>query len=677
MKNRLDEESSPYLRQHAANPVHWMPWGPEALALAQEQNKPILLSIGYSACHWCHVMAHESFEDADTAALMNAYFINIKVDREERPDLDKLYQAAQQMLSGRSGGWPLTMFLTPQQQPFYGGTYFPPQSRHGLIAFPDLLTRIHEVFTQEADKIHQQIEVVQHNLAQMNAAARAFEGEPDPGLMDTFVDELLRLHDAAEGGFGQAPKFPQAAMLFLAQTLVAEEHAPSTLAKALQTSLQKMAQGGLQDHVAGGFFRYSVDDAWMIPHFEKMLYDNGQLLSLYARAARHNPLRLYKDAMQSIWHWLRDEMRHPGGAFYAALDADSEGEEGKFYVWDKAFLKTRLDEPAYRVLAEVYGLHRSANFESQWHLHQYRSHAENSQQLKLIEADYHALRITALQQLKALREQRVRPARDDKILCAWNALVIEGLALAARLHDEAECAGMAQQALDWIYQNLYQNGRLQAVWRPNQSPLNAYLDDYAYLLQALWQMLQLRWKSSDLTVAVALAETLLEQFEDQQTGGFYYTSADHESLIQRPRTWQDEAVPNAASVAALNLHRFGLLLSEPRYIQAAQKALRSVYANVQKYPLAAPGFVQLLKELQHAPRLTVLRADTCPEAWQAWRRDPHQWFFCIAADAVDLPDALAQKSADSDQDLAWICEGQRCYAPVSDPDQWAAMQAPE
>jgi len=364
MANELAGESSPYLRQHADNPVNWLPWSRHALALAREQNKPILLSIGYSACHWCHVMAHESFEDKATAALMNQHFINIKVDREERPDIDRIYQTAHQLIARRPGGWPLTMFLSPDDcLPFYGGTYFPDKPRHGMIAFGDLLERIAEIFAQEPDKIKQQGQAIQQALIDIEIRENQNQSGADIGALDTFDNQLLKAYDAKFGGFGQAPKFPQPAILL--QTLGRAFHQPpeSPVYRAIDFSLQQIALGGIQDHLGGGFYRYSVDDKWMIPHFEKMLYDNGQLLQLFAQAFRLTDKALFRDTVDGILAWLEREMRTTSGAFYAALDADSEGVEGKFYLWAPVEVEQIVGSEAYPAFAYRYGLDQAANFE--------------------------------------------------------------------------------------------------------------------------------------------------------------------------------------------------------------------------------------------------------------------------------------------------------------------------
>ncbi|HEX7418110.1 MAG TPA: thioredoxin domain-containing protein, partial [Steroidobacteraceae bacterium] len=476
-RNRLTEETSPYLRQHADNPVDWYPWGSEALERARHEHRPILLSIGYSACHWCHVMAHESFEDEDTARLMNERFVNIKVDREERPDLDRIYQIAHQMLAQRTGGWPLTMFLMPDdQRPFFSGTYFPKDARHGLPAFRQVLERVADYFAGHETELRAQ------NDALMNAFADLIPPPAEPGaeLRDAPLiecrAELARSFDARFGGFGGAPKFPHATTI---ERLLRDWHASSaqgapdaqTLAM-LTLTLTRMGEGGLYDQVGGGFSRYSVDEYWMIPHFEKMLYDNGALLAAYAAAALATGDRLYARIAQQTAAWMIRDMQSPQGGFYSSLDADSEGHEGLFYVWERAQVQQALTGAEFSVLARRFGLDRGPNFEGKWHLHAFvpleEIAREQSQALgrECDVAQIEGLLDAARAKLLAIRNARVWPGRDEKILTSWNALAIRGLAIAARslvaapAAQRAALADSATRALDFIRRELWRDGRL-------------------------------------------------------------------------------------------------------------------------------------------------------------------------------------------------------------------------
>jgi uncharacterized protein YyaL (SSP411 family) len=679
MANELAGESSPYLRQHADNPVNWLPWSQQALDKAREQNKPILLSIGYSACHWCHVMAHESFEDETTAALMNQHFINIKVDREERPDIDRIYQTAHQLIARRPGGWPLTMFLSPDScVPFFGGTYFPHKPRYGMIAFADLLERIAGIFQQEPDKINEQSQAIQQALIDIEMRENQNQRAADIAALATFDRQLLESHDAEFGGFGQAPKFPQPAILL--QVLQrAFYHSPGDpVYTAIDFSLQQIALGGIQDHLGGGFYRYSVDDKWMIPHFEKMLYDNGQLLQVFAQAFRLTGKPLFADAVDGIVTWLEREMRTDSGAFYAALDADSEGIEGKFYLWTPVEVEQIIGSEAYPAFAYQYGLDQAPNFEGEWHLHGYYDTPQVLEKFNLDEQEYAALKAGTRAQLLAVRATRIRPGLDDKVLTSWNALVIRGLASAARVFMRQDYFDIAQRCLRAIKNECWRDERLLALSASDDRQLPAYLDDYAHLLQAILDCLQYEWNDSDLAFAVKLADQLLDYFVDQAHGGFFFTASDHEKLIQRPKSWPDEAMPSGNAIAALALHRLGLLTGRQAYIQTAEKALQSVADNINQNPFHAASFVALLEAVNRPPYQIILRGEPAMLAqWRAQilpRLKPDQMAYFIPYDAKDLPQEIAQRLSDKPIS-AWICEGFSCRPPMHELDPLlAALQ---
>jgi uncharacterized protein YyaL (SSP411 family) len=672
MANELTGESSPYLRQHADNPVNWLPWSQQALALARKQNKPILLSIGYSACHWCHVMAHESFEDEATAALMNQHFINIKVDREERPDIDRIYQTAHQLIARRPGGWPLTMFLSPDDcLPFYGGTYFPDKPRYGMIAFGELLERIAEIFTQEPDKIKQQGQAIQQALIDIEIRENQNQSGADIGALDTFDKQLLEAYDAEFGGFGQAPKFPQPAILLQALGRAFHQPPEGSLYRAIDFSLQQIALGGIQVYLGGGFYRYSVDDKWMIPHFEKMLYDNGQLLQLFAQAFRLTGKALFRDTVDGIVAWLEREMCTTSGAFYAAIDADSEGVEGKFYLWTPAEVEQIVGSEAYPAFAYRYGLDQAANFEGKWHLHSYHDTRQVIDKFNLGEQQYASIQDGIREQLLAVRATRLRPGLDDKVLTSWNALAIRGLATAARIFMRQDYFDIAQRCLRTIKNECWRENRLLALSATADKQLPAYLDDYAHLLQAILDCLQYEWSDTDLAFAITLADQLLDYFADEAHGGFFFTATDHEKLIQRPKSWQDEAMPSGNAVAALALHRLGLLTGRHTYVQTAEKALQSVADNVNQTPLHAASFVALLETVNLPPYQIILRGEPAPLAqWRARilpQLKPDQAAYFIPYDARDLPDEIAQRSSDKPI-CAWICEGFSCRPPVYELD---------
>jgi uncharacterized protein len=671
-RNRLAGETSPYLLQHAANPVEWYPWGEEALELARRLDKPILLSIGYSACHWCHVMAHESFEDPASAAVMNELFVNIKVDREERPDLDKIYQIAQQMLTQRSGGWPLTMFLAPgTQRPFFGGTYFPKEQRYGMPAFTDLLRRVSEFYRTHREDIARQSEALQQAFAEMSPPAASADEPITLAPLAAARERLAEQFDAQFGGFGSAPKFPHPTNIeFLLRQwrATAASDAPDLHSLYMATlTLQRMAEGGLYDQLGGGFARYCVDQYWMIPHFEKMLYDNGQLLRLYANAALATGEDLFRRAAVETADWIVRDMQAPGGGYWSTLDADSEGHEGKFYVWDADAVRALVPADVYEVFARRFGLDQPPNFEGHWHLHAYRSEDDVATEFGIDTGEVRRRLGEARRVLLAERNKRIWPGRDEKILTSWNGLAIAGMATAARVLDRADFAESATRAVDFIRQHLWRDGRLLAVHKDGQSRFAAYLDDYAFLLDALIELLQTRWRSSDLQLAIALADALLAHFSDNEHGGFYFTADDHEQLMHRSKSFGDEAVPAGNAIAAQALTRLGLLLGEPRYLDAAARTLRAAWSPLQQYPHAHSAMLVALAEHLDPPEMVIIRGEIGEAArWrEALRKkySPTRLVFAIEADATGLPETLAGKRA-LDTTVAYVCRGTSCSEPI-------------
>jgi hypothetical protein len=671
-RNRLAGETSPYLLQHADNPVDWYPWGPEALERARAEDKPILLSVGYSACHWCHVMAHESFEDEATAALMNDLFVNVKVDREERPDLDRIYQTAHQMLTQRGGGWPLTMFLSPRdQRPYFGGTYFPPEAKYGMPAFRDLLTRVAQYYREHGDDVRRQGDALVEVFGQMLPAPVATQASLARAPLATGRTTLQRDFDGRFGGFGDAPKFPHPMNLeFLLRTwrATADADQPDLQALYMATlTLTRMAEGGLYDQLGGGFCRYSVDPYWMIPHFEKMLYDNGQLLSVYAQAAAATGDPLFRRVARETADWIRRDMEQAAGGYYSTLDADSAGHEGRFYVWTPDEARRLLDAPEYAVLARRYGLDRDANFEGHWHLHAFEPMDQVAEATGLSLADAEAALDAARAKLLAVRNGRVWPARDEKILTAWNGLAIAGMAAAARVLDRPDYVDCAARAVDFLRDHCWFAGRLLAVHKDGRSRFPAYLDDHAFLAWGLLELLQARWHGPWLTWAIDLAETMLAHFEDRGAGGFFFTADDHESLILRPKTFGDDATPAGNGVAARVLIRLGFLLAEPRYLDAAERALRAAGSLVERYPHAHTSLLMALDELTEPPTVVVLRGAAADvDVWRAELDklyDPRRLVLPVPSDAADLPAALADKRA-QDGTVAYVCRGTTCSAPL-------------
>jgi len=655
MPNRLAQETSPYLQQHADNPVDWHPWGEEALARARGEDKPILLSVGYSACHWCHVMAHESFEDPAIAEVMNRLFVNIKVDREERPDLDQIYQLAHQMLAQRTGGWPLTMFLTPAGAPFFGGTYFPKEARYNLPGFPQVLERIARVYREHRDEIGRQNQTLLATLETMQPGAPAHHSELSAEPIDAALRSLKTNFDSRFGGFGGAPKFPHPAELefCLRRSAASGDGAAERVATY---TLERMALGGIYDHLGGGFARYSVDAEWMIPHFEKMLYDNGPLLRLYADAWTVTGNPLFARVAEETAAWVMREMQSPEGGYYSSLDADSEHEEGKFYVWTPDEVRSLVSAEEYAVLAPHYGLDGPPNFENEfWHLRvvgplQGGQDLLASGRRKLFEA----------------REKRIRPGRDEKVLVSWNALMIAGMARAAVVFGRKDWLVSARKALGFIRETMWKNGRLFATYKDGKAHLNAYLDDYAFLLAALLEILQAEFDPDALAFAEDLAEVLLDQFEDREKGGFFFTSHDHEKLIHRPKPGYENATPSGNGAAAFALQRLHFLTGEARYALAAERTLAQFHAGVSEHPGGHATLLAALEEHQQPTRSVILRG---PEGeLRRWRRElaqryaPQTMVIAIDGKATGLPPVLAKPAGSGVS--AWICEGTSCLAPI-------------
>jgi len=661
MPNLLALETSPYLLQHADNPVAWQPWGPRALNEAREADKPILLSIGYSTCHWCHVMAHESFEDAEVATLMNRHFICIKVDREERPDLDQIYQTALQMLTRRGGGWPLTMFLAPDGTPFFGGTYFPKQARQNLPGFINLLQSVaHAWDTQRADIVEQNASM--REALQAIDVNSAVDGELDAASIRAAVAGIRQGFDPVHGGFSRPPKFPRPAEL----EFLFWSHDPEARANVLFT-LEHMARGGLMDQLGGGFFRYSMDERWSIPHFEKMLYDNGPLLGLYADAWAQTDNALFAQAAEGIVGWLRREMMSAEGLFYAALDADSEHEEGKFYVWTPTPVAALLSAEEYTLARICWGLDGAPNFENRaWHLELLTSPQDAALQLGWTEDDATRRLASARAKLFAARAERIRPGRDDKVLTGWNALTIKGLARAGRRLGRADWVALAQCATDALFDMVWRDERLAATYQQGQARHNGYLDDHAFLLDALLELLQADWRDIDLMRARQMAETLLRNFEDVEAGGFFFTSHDHEALIYRAKPGYDGATPSGNGVAAYALMRLGRLVDEPRYAAAAARTLQAFQASLQENAAAFPSLLRTLTGILSPPPLIVLRGPE-PDV-SVWKR---------AADKAADDVCLLFKPTGSDRDIptnlwntpqtsvnATVCDNVRCLPEI-------------
>ncbi len=654
--NRLINESSPYLLQHAYNPVDWYPWGDEALEKAKHENKPVLLSIGYAACHWCHVMAHESFEDIETAELMNRLFVNIKVDREERPDLDKIYQSAHYLLTQQSGGWPLTIFLSADDQaPFFSGTYFPPQAKYQLPAFKDVLLGISDLYHKRREDIKQQNEELIRILHPLHPHISDVHLNEQP--IQHALQSLQRSYDHMHGGFGSAPKFPQASRLdFLLRV-----NSPITPA-----TLTQMAEGGIYDQLDGGFYRYSVDAQWEIPHFEKMLYDNGQLLFLYAQAYSqyHDPL--FARITHETADWVMRRMQSTEGAYYSSIDADSEGHEGKYYIWSTSELEKLLNKNELAFAKKYFGMNQPPNFENHWHFRIAQPLESTAHELNISLSAAESLLQSVKQRLLSAREQRIPPAKDTKILTAWNALMIKGMLTAGLALGEQKYTDSALKALSWIHHNLWIDTRLLAVNQSGARQLSGYLDDYAFLMDALVKSLQVSWDSQRLSFAINLADALLNHFSDHTAGGFYFTPYDHEKLLYRPKSMMDEAIPSGNGIAASTLLVLGHLLGETRYLDAAEKTLHAGWPLMTQYPYEHGSLLQALQHFLRPPQLVILRGPLDEMAiWKKACSNIHNHVFAIPDDLTGLPGLLAEK-APHEKTCAYVCQGTQCLDVIKD-----------
>ncbi|MCL4869319.1 MAG: thioredoxin domain-containing protein [Anaerolineae bacterium] len=589
MPNRLVNETSPYLRQHADNPVDWYPWGEEALQKAQTENKPILLSIGYAACHWCHVMAHESFEDEQTAALMNEHFVNVKVDREERPDLDNIYMNAVVAMTGQ-GGWPMTVALTPEGEPFFGGTYFPPVPRHGMPAFSQLLASLANAWQKQNSQVRQSATEIAEHLSQA-ALLSGEEGKLTAAALDRAVQGINQAYDAKRGGFGQAPKFPQPMVIeFLLQ-----QHIRTGDKQALEMAehtLKMMAYGGIYDQVGGGFARYATDNRWLVPHFEKMLYDNAQLARVYLHAWQITGKPLYRRITEETLDYILREMTHADGGFYSSQDADSEGVEGKFYVWSAEEVRHILGEEADLFLLS-YGVTPAGNWEGHNILHLERDGEDIAHQHRISPEEWRRRMGVARQKLYQVRSQRVWPGLDNKVLTSWNGLMLAALAEAGRVFERDDYLHAAAANAEFLYNNMRTpEGRLLRTWSEgSQAKGNGFLEDYAYLAEGLLSLYQTTFDTHWFAWALDLAEQMMVHFHDGERGGFYDTSDDHEKLLHRPKDVQDNAVPSGNAMAAAVLLKLSLYTGRTGYWGVAEKAISGVYGAMLKYPT---GFAQWL-----------------------------------------------------------------------------------
>jgi len=676
MTNRLANETSPYLLQHAENPVDWYPWIEEAFSFAREMDKPIFLSVGYAACHWCHVMAHESFEDLDTAAVMNEHFISIKVDREERPDIDSIYMDAVVALTGQ-GGWPMSVFLTPEGVPFYGGTYFPPTPRYNIPSFRDVLLHIAKEWEGNRDRL---LEAGTHLTEHITKTTSLFPDHDtlDPASLDQAAENLLRSYDWENGGWGRAPKFPQATTIEFLLGRHFRSDDKLSLDMATHT-LQSMAAGGIYDHLGGGFARYAVDDHWIVPHFEKMLYDNALLARVYLQAWQVTGMQIYRVVAEETLDFLLREMRNAEGGFYSSLDADSEGEEGKYYVWTPDEIQdVLLEDNLAEIFFAAYGVSETGNFEGRSVLFRFMDDDALAKKFQLSSEESARHLSEARRLLSAKREERIRPATDDKILTSWNGLALITLAQAARAFDRRDYLQAAKDLASFLLENLFLDGRLKRSWRLGRTRHDAYLEDHAALGLGLLSLYQADFNPRWYQAAVKRAQEILAHFDDLK-GGFFDTRDDHEMLITRPKSIHDSPTPSGNSLACSLLLALGALTGKRAYIDPAESALRAMEHRAASYPTAYPGWLTNM-DFSLGPTLQLALVgplgDVGMEALVQVVNQPYLPRLVIAAGepgTQGAPSLLEGRAMVDDTPTAYLCQGFTCKLPTTSPQELEAQ----
>jgi len=674
LQNRLAREASPYLRQHADNPVDWYPWSPEALERARAENKPILLSIGYSACHWCHVMAHESFEDAETARLMNEYFINIKVDREERPDIDQLYQGVVQLM-GRGGGWPLTVFLTPDLRPFFGGTYFPPADKFGMPAFSKILRALNTAWLEQRSEIAEQAKQFETGLSHLSTAGLdGVASEMRPSDVVSAAEQLEGLIDWTRGGFGHAPKFPNPMNLSLLLRGY-RRTGNGSLLSAVTLALESMAKGGIYDQLGGGFHRYSVDERWLVPHFEKMLYDNAQLLHLYAEAQQLAPNALWSKVVEETVEYVRREMTDPEGGFYATQDADSEGQEGKFFVWTRQQVGEALP-PRLAELAEArFGITQAGNFEHGATVLQISEEVPDlARRFRSSEERVAADLAAARRLMFEARERRIKPGRDEKILAGWNGLMIRGLAFASRVFRRPEWFSLAKNAADLVLARMWQDGRLFRARQGGANRIGAFLEDYGDLTAGLVALYQAGFDARYLEAAEDLVSRAVELFWDEERQAYRAAPKDSTDLFVPTYALHDNAFPSGASTLTEAQVVLAALTGRRGHFEQAGKYLRKMREEMLRNPfgyghllLAADAWMDGAAEVtlvggksQVEPLLEAVNSTFAPTTAVS-ARDPSEAATPILAEALQGRDPVGGKAA------AYLCRNFTCQPPITDP----------
>jgi hypothetical protein len=669
--NRLINEQSPYLRQHAYNPVDWYAWGDEALTRAKVENKPILLSIGYSACHWCHVMERESFEDESIARLMNENFVAIKVDREERPDLDQIYMEAVQMITGR-GGWPLTMFLTPDAKPFFGGTYFPPVDRQGMPGFPRVLMAAADAYRRGAHEVAHNVEKLTEALGALGTYTAA-EGEIRRDLPIVAAHELARAYDSVHGGLGGAPKFPNTFVLSLFLRAYDADN-DSTFADMVRDTLSKMAKGGIYDQIGGGFHRYSVDERWLVPHFEKMLYDNALLTKLYLDAGRALNEPEFLNVAREILDYVLREMTSAEHGFYSTQDADSEGEEGKFFIWTPKEVDSILGEKLAPIARRYFDVTEEGNFEGSNILHRTIELTDAAKQFRVSPDEMADAIRTIKEKLFAVREKRIKPARDEKILAAWNGMMISAFADAHRaLHDPRYLAA-AERAVEFVMTKLWDGRALKRSFKDGVARFNAYLEDYAILANAMIDTYEASLDPRYLAHARTLADIILERFLDNERGGFFFTSDDHEELITRFKGAFDGSTPSGNSAAVMALLRLHSYTGEERYFREAERTIKLLRELMEKQPFAFSHLLEAVDLYLRGPTEIVLVGDRESPEFREWsERIGLLYVPNLAIYAIDpknpltrfIPEQARGKDQIDGKLTAYVCRERTCSMPIT------------
>jgi uncharacterized protein YyaL (SSP411 family) len=665
MANKLIYETSPYLLQHAHNPVDWYPWGEEALARAKREDRPILLSIGYSACHWCHVMAHESFENSEIAAVMNENFVCIKVDREERPDLDSIYMTAVQMMTGR-GGWPMTVFLTPDQVPFYGGTYFPPEDRHGMPGFRRILLGVAQAYRDRRDDFHLAVHEMAGELRN-SSNPDAVPGKLEPAILDSAVSGIIRNYDARFGGFGSAPKFPPSmALSFLLRSC--RRTGEERLLEIVNTTLTKMACGGMYDQIGGGFHRYSVDAQWLVPHFEKMLYDNALLSRVYMDAwllTRHD---LYRTIAEETLDYVAREMTSPEGGFYSSQDADSEGKEGLFFLWRADEIKTILGDSDGDLFCRYFGVTPEGNFEGKNILFVPRPADVVARLNNVTEERMQEVIRRGRRMLFQVRESRVKPGRDEKILTAWNGLMLRAFAEAANALDREDYRRIAVRNGEFLLARLRLEDGLRRSYKDGQARFRAYLEDYAFLSDGLICLYEATFEARWLREAESLVEWMLRKFWDPQGKGFFFTPEDHESLILRPREFYDNATPSGNSVAASVLLRLWRFSGEGKWSRYAVSIMETAAGMMRQHPSAFPYLLCALDSyLATSTEIAVVGDPGDTQTRELLNEIFHRYYpdKVVACGRNEDPPLLQNRPQIDGRPTAYVCRNFACDLPVT------------